>query len=88
MVPADTWGVPRKVREDATSMKEVEVKKILIVSATALAVLFALRRFGPAIRDWAEAKCEQMMARGRVAEQAASASRVEEPNAAVPSGQR
>jgi hypothetical protein len=73
--------------KDSAPEKEAEMKRILVVAA-ALAVLFAVRRFGPALRDWAETKCEQMMARRRVDARDRFASGIGDRQVPVDQGQR
>lgn len=45
--------------------EEAGMKKTIVVAAMAAGILLTLRRFGPALRVWAEAKCEEMMASRR-----------------------
>lgn len=48
------------------------MRKAIVPAAVLVAAAIALRRFGPSIRAWCEAKCQQMMA-GRRRERAADA---------------
>jgi hypothetical protein len=39
------------------------MKKAILGAAVGVLAVVALLRFGPAVREWAEAKCQEMMAR-------------------------